>query len=41
MCVTDKRFSEKIGKQARHFVEERFDNKKVISSLINFYQNEL
>ncbi len=40
-CVNDKRFTEKIGTQARRFVEERFDNKKVLSSLINFYQNQL
>lgn len=40
-CVSDKKFCESLGKQARQLGEQYFDNKNVITTLIKYYQNEL
>lgn len=39
--VTDRSYAERIGKEARVFAKEHFDNKNLITSLIKFYQTEL
>jgi glycosyltransferase involved in cell wall biosynthesis len=37
-CVTNKTFSETIGKNARALVETKYDNRKICERLLKFYQ---
>lgn len=40
-CVSDKLFCEKTGNAAMEFVKEKYDNKKVVKELIDYYKNHL
>jgi glycosyltransferase involved in cell wall biosynthesis len=37
-CVSDKTFSETIGKNARKLIETKYDNRKICKRLFEFYQ---
>ncbi len=40
-CTDNKEELPKIGKQARHFIEHNFDNKKIAERLLEFYKNNI
>jgi glycosyltransferase involved in cell wall biosynthesis len=37
-CITDKAFSDTIGKNARTLIETKYDNRKICGRLFEFYQ---
>ena len=39
--LEEKEFREKIGTNARKFIEEKFDNKKILADLKNFFESQI